>query len=272
MKITSMAVGALVVSASVSSAAQIELSVLDNLDNELGGVIFRDGDVMRYDTVTDSASIVFNEDLFGGLSVDITAYHRLPNGHLLLSVLFNGRTLGGLTFDDGDLVDYDPVSDTAVFAGIRETTFDAGGNNPDISAISILPNGAYALSTFQDQAINGVGFTDGDIVSYDPGTDTASVIVAEASLFDDGDGDVDALHALPDGSFLFSAADDEMIGGVLYADGDVISYNPATGATSLYFSYDAVSSTGGDLNALYVPAPASGALLALGLLVGRRRR
>ena len=272
MKTTSMAIVALSLLAAPAGAVQIEFSVLDNLDNEIGGLTFRDGDVVRYDTITDSAALTFNEDLFGGLSVDITAYHRLASGNILLSVLFNGRTLGGLTFDDGDLVEYNPATDTATFAGIRETTFDAGGNNPDISAISILPNGFYALSVFQDQAINGVTFTDGDIVAYDPTLDVASVIVAEASLFDDGDGDVDALHALADGSFLFSAADDELIGGTLYADGDVIAFDPLTGASSLYFSYDAASATGGDLNALWVPAPGGVFALGIGLLACRRRR
>ena len=99
MKFTSTAVAALALATAAS--AQIEFSVDANLDNMIGGLTFRDGDVVSYDTGSDTASIAFNEDLFGGLSVDITAYHRLANGNYLLSVLFNGRTLGGLTFDDG---------------------------------------------------------------------------------------------------------------------------------------------------------------------------
>lgn len=270
MKITSTAVAALAIATAAS--AQIEFSVDANLDNMIGGVTFRDGDIVNYNTGSDTASIVFNEDLFN-TSVDITAYHRLANGNILLSVLFNGRTLGGLTFDDGDLVEYNPNTDTATFAGIRETTFDGGGSNPDIYAISVLPDGAYALSTSFDQAINGFGFTDGDLVRYDPNLDVASLLVAEADIFDDGDGDIDAVHALADGTYLISATSDEVVGGVLYADGDVFSYNPANDASSLYFSYDAASPGTADLNALWVPAPGTGVALALaaGVLTRRRR-
>ena len=238
--------------AATSSGVVFEFSVLDNIDNQIGTVTFRDGDVVQFDTDTGIASIVFNEDLFGGTSVDITAYHRLPNGNLLLSVLFNGRTLGGLTFDDGDLVEYDPVANTATFAGITESTFDGGGNNPDISAVSVLPSGDLVFSTFQDQSINGVSFTDGDLVQYNPMTDTATVIVTEASIFDDGDGDIDAVHALADGTFLISPAADDTIDGVLYTDSDVVTFDPATGSASLFFTYD----EGGDVNAFFVPAPA----------------
>ncbi|MEC9372669.1 MAG: hypothetical protein VYC34_02455 [Planctomycetota bacterium] len=271
-----IAVASAAVAISASAQAQdIYLSMLDNIGVELGGLTFTDGDVVRYNPGADTASVFHSESLITPGN-DITAFHLLPNGNYLLSVLFNGRTLGGLTFDDGDLVEYDPVNDVAsIFGGISESSF---ANNADISGVSIAANGVIVLSTLEDNTLGGLSYTDGDLIGYDTMTGLASLLIAEADLFDDGDGDIDAVHALETGNYVISfATDTESISGTMFRDGDLVEYNPFTDTASLYFSEDLFTDTanGHDINAVFiVPAPASGLLLGAAplALIRRRRR
>ena len=77
----------------------------------LGGVSFGPNDLVDYDPATDTATLYFDGDAvsFTGW---IDAVHLLDNGHLVLST-DSAATLGGLSFGDDDLVDYDPVGDSA---------------------------------------------------------------------------------------------------------------------------------------------------------------
>ncbi|MCG8404447.1 MAG: PEP-CTERM sorting domain-containing protein [Phycisphaerales bacterium] len=266
---------ALLVNANTTSAVPIFMTVLDNVGTELGGLTFRDGDVANYEPTTDTATLFFSEDLIAP-SADLTALHIMPNGDIILSVLFNNRTLGGLTFNDGDLVRYNPNTDTATIFGISEASFTDAGN-PDISAVYVRANGNILVSTLGDHTLGGLAYTDGDIIEYDPVNDTGTLLVAESAIFDDGDGDIDALHLLPNGNYVLSATLDETISGTLFGDGDLVEYNPGSDTASLFFNEglftDGVNSH--DVNGVWVaPEPSALALLALGgaMLLNRRRR
>jgi hypothetical protein len=101
----SLAAAALV--AALSGAQPLYLSVADDLGQTLGGLSFADGDVAAFDPNTASATLFFSEALITPDS-DLDAFHRLPDGALLLSTRASGRTIGSLTFNDGDLVRYEP--------------------------------------------------------------------------------------------------------------------------------------------------------------------
>lgn len=96
------------------NAGEIVLSTDANAT--LAGVSFRPGDLVRYHLLQQRAVLIFSQDLITGTAFqkDIDALHLLANGHLILSVLLDGGTLGGLTLHSEDLVDYDPQTDTAV--------------------------------------------------------------------------------------------------------------------------------------------------------------
>ncbi len=66
------------------------------------------------------------------LSQDITAVQVLSNGHIVLSPM-GITTLGGMSIAAGDLVDYDPLADTA------ELIFDGSAlfSNPKRKIISV---------------------------------------------------------------------------------------------------------------------------------------
>jgi len=122
----------------------------------LGGLSFTDKDLVEYDPATDTASLLFDGSLTT-LNVDITALHVLANGHLILAGKGNPDvTLGGLTFQAGDLVDYDPVADTAtlIFDG------DALFTDPleIFTSIHVGPGsggGSYYLDKFNAIAYDG---------------------------------------------------------------------------------------------------------------------
>lgn len=260
-----------VLCAATAANAQVLLSVSDNIGNELPGLTFLDGDVVETDTAGSFGSLFFAESNILP-SADVDAFHVLPDGDLLLSVLFNGRTLGGLTFDDGDLVRYNPGTDTASVFELNETNTNAD----DIDAITVLPDDNLAFSTGNStNTLGGVAVSDGDILGYNVPGGTFSVLHSEASIFDDGDGELNALHFDPsDGTYLISTFADETISGVAFRNGDLIRWDPASDSASLYFSEDNfLGENFYNIDAAFVvPSPASATLALAGLVAMRRRR
>ena len=257
--------------------AGLFLSVADNIGTEINGVgPFTDEDVIRTNPAGSFAEAFFAID-----AGDLDAFHILPNGNYIFSSLFNG-TIGATTFDDADLIEYNPNTGAVVgnYLGIGLGSFTSSA--PDISAATTDDQGNLYFSMLgatnsMTHAGGSLDFTDGDIVRVDANTGVASIFVAEADLFDDGDGDVYGLHWNGDGSFLISTNEDEVVSGNSFLDGDVFTYFYGSDASSLFFSESNFSDTanGHDIDAVYfqVPAPASAALLGLGALAtGRRRR
>ncbi len=163
----------------VMENGHILLSTTD-ADN-LGGLNFADGDLVEYDPATDGATLYFDESLFSA-DEDITSVYIMDNGHILLST-DSDATLGGLSFTDNDLVEYDPDSDNATLFFDGSTV----GLSSDIDAVHLLANGHIVLSTKDDASLGGLSFKDGDLVDYDPATDTATRYFAEASFAADED-------------------------------------------------------------------------------------
>jgi hypothetical protein len=159
----------------------------------LGGLAFRDGDIVAYDTTTDLATLVFSEDLFAA-DENVDALHILGNGHFILSTLTNS-TIGGVLFADGDLIDYDPVTNTASEL-FSEALF--GGANENIDSVYIRPNGRIVLSTTTDAVLLGFAFANSDLVEYDPIAGTVRRIFSEDRFADSEN--VDALHILAEPS------------------------------------------------------------------------
>lgn len=261
-----------------AGAAEQFISVRDNTGAVLGGTPLLDGDIVRYDPVADAASVYLAESAFESGSIDVNALHVFDQGRIAFSTLFNGG-IGGVSFGDGDVVEYDPATGQASVL-LPETAWTGSITSTDVNALFIRDDGTMLLSHNNDaDTLGGVTFGDGDILSYDPVTDVGAVLVAETALFDDLDGDVDALHLLPSGNLLLSFAEDEIISGLGFADGDLVEYDPATDTASLYMGESTYASLGAanDTNAFsiattVVPVPGALALLGLAGLVGRRRR
>jgi len=158
-------------------------------DATINGLAVRDGDLVRWDPVTDSTTVLLSEDLFSGANEDIDAAHLFDDGTLALSTT-SSATLGGLTFRSRDVVLYDPLADLASLLWDGDL-FDTASEN--IDAATLTGSGLLALSSSTDATVQGVAVLDGDLWSYNPTTGAVSIIFAEAT-FNGSTEDLDAAH------------------------------------------------------------------------------
>lgn len=207
---------------------------------------------------------------------DIDAFHVLPNGDVIFSTTTDvTQGFGGLaSFKNGDLIQWNGVSATQIFS--EDVAFTAGAA-PDIDAFSILSNGNWLISTSAGgETLGGLaGIADGDIVEYNPNSNTASLYLAESSIFTGANQDIDALHALPNGNVLLSVRTNAAVGtagtynyGGTDAHSDLIELNPNTLAASLYLDGAGLfDGSTRQLDAVFlVPEPSSASLLLFALL------
>jgi hypothetical protein len=242
--------------------------ILSTDDTEIqGGLTFDRDDLAEYNPTTNDSTLYFNGDLFSG-TTDIDAVHILDNDNIILSTIGNA-TLGGLSFDIGDLVEYNPTTDTATLYFDQ----DLFSQSENIDAAFILDSGNIILSTVGDATLGGLSFEAGDLAEYNPTTDTATLYF-DADLFS-GIENIDAVHILDSGNIVLSTVDVATLGGLSFTCGDLVEYNPTTDVATLHFDENNFTGSA-NINAVYVttlPEPTMIALLGLGslVLVGRKR-
>jgi hypothetical protein len=168
-------------------------------------------------------------------------------GNLVLSTE-NGTTLGGLSFQDEDLVDYDPTADTAVMLFDGSTRFSG---NEDVDAVHILSNDHIVLSTTGGATLGGLSFQDEDLVDYDPATNTAVMLFDGSTRFS-GNEDVDAVHILSNGHIVLSTTGGATLGGLSFQDEDLVDYDPATNTAVMLFDGSTRYSGNQDTKAAHV--------------------
>jgi hypothetical protein len=175
---------------------EVVFSTSTDVTQGFGGIPYiRNGDLVLWDG--EEATLLFSELIgFGTPYNNIDAFSILPNGNWLLSTDLNA-TLGGLSFQNGDIVEYDPEADVAtLYMGLDEATIFTGtpNSNPDIDALHATADGKVAFSIRSDgigRVGNGpsYGFADAprtDLFEIDP-------VTLDASLFLDGDGIFDGM-------------------------------------------------------------------------------
>jgi hypothetical protein len=103
----------------------------------VGGVVVDDDDLVRIDTQGGMPVKVYDGSVQGvtaGLDLD-GVYRNLDTGHLLLS--FDGSgSLGGIPFDDEDVLDFDPATGAYAFAYDGSSPPAQWATGADLDAIS----------------------------------------------------------------------------------------------------------------------------------------
>lgn len=182
----------------------------------------------------------------------------------LLTVSENGSTLGGLTFNEGDLVIYDPVANTAEM--FLDEALDIPGTTDlgNVNALHLLPNGHILMSTnLVGATLNGVTFNPEDLVLYDPILQTATVVFDGSAIFTSvGPWDIDAVHVNyrnsydpADWDYIISTVADAQIGATAFQDNDLVRYDASAGSATVLVDGaddDMFGNASGDLGALYI--------------------
>ncbi len=149
----------------------VSVDIASGSTTTLGGLSIGKDDLAEYNPVTDTAVLILDgSSVFSGGSNNITAVHVQPDGKLILANSI-AATLGGISFNPEDLVEYDPGTNTA------SLFFDgsAVGLTAAISSVHVLDSGNLVLSTASNASLGGLSFTTGDLVEYDPVNDTANL-------------------------------------------------------------------------------------------------
>lgn len=164
------------------------------------------------------------------------------------------ETLGGVGFNEDDLVAYDIGTDTTtvpiLFVGDDEFKF---GEN--IDAVHVIDSQNILLST-QNGAQLGAAEVDignGDVVSYNLLTEVVTVVFSESLL---GAGDVNAASLLANGNLVISTTTGESLPGVgAFGPGDLVEWDGSTGTKI----FDGQALFGGieDIDAVHVLADGS---------------
>lgn len=123
----------------VARAEDGDLLLSFDVTVSLGGVVADDEDLVRFDAGTGAFSLFFDGSGAGvATGLDLDAAERLAaNGNLLVSFDTAG-TVGGVTFSDEDVLEFDPVG------GDWELSYDGSGEHAswsgaDVDAISVMP-------------------------------------------------------------------------------------------------------------------------------------
>lgn len=194
---------------------------LSSIGDGSGALDFDDNDLIIYDPVQDEAVSYLDNSALGYSLDDPNAVHLLPNGKVVLSTA-NASSMGAnnLSFETNDLVLWDPITGQASLffdQSAADTSDVLDGQN--IDAVYVLDGGSsgdFIFSTAGDVS-DGVGgnldWEDGDLIFYDASTDTFSVYLNgnDASVFDTGAADIDALYLNTNETNPFSAPKDEFI-------------------------------------------------------------
>ncbi|NLF32235.1 MAG: PEP-CTERM sorting domain-containing protein [Planctomycetes bacterium] len=259
-----------------AATANADIMISTYLGTKIGQEVFiGGGDVVQYDMDTGAAEILLDSSAFTGdwwMPRNVDAFHLMADGDFVLSTTFD-QSLGGLSFEPGDLVRYDPAANTA------SLLFDGSllGRNENIDGVYVRESGEILLSTTSSACLAGLSFRSGDVVEYNPASGAVS-LVFDQDWFSRNE-DIDALHVLEDGDLVLSTFSGGTLFGLDFSCGDLVRVDTTARTAEIFISdaiYDTCLFVNTDAFSMTpaVPEPATLALLILGGAIGliRRRR
>ena len=167
----------------------------------------------------------------------------LPSSNPLLASFASNGNVGGISFNDEDIVKFDGSAWSLLFDGS-----DVGVGGSDLFAFSMVDSDTILMSFTTALTLSGLNVTPQDVVQFDAtslGSNTAGTFSMFLNGIDVGldvsAESIDALSLLSDGRVLISTTGSASIPGITAADEDVLAFTPTTlgsvtsGTWSLYF-------------------------------------
>ena len=190
-----------------------------------------------------------------------------PNGDRLFALANAASLTGGVYARPGDVVRYDGANYSIEFDAATEGV--PRGIKTD--AVAIAPGGGLLLSFDGTVDLGGTIAADEDLVRWDGAVFVLAFDGSAAGLA--ATLDVDAAQDLGGGAFLVSLDTAGSVGGVAFADEDVLRYDGATWSLELDTSTTDSEWRAADLDAMVVPEPGALIGLATGVIAiaGTRR-
>ena len=208
----------------------------------VGGVTADNEDVVLFNG--SGFSLVFDGSDVGAAPFAIDAFSWIGPTTLLLSFTDPG-TVGGVAFDDSDVLRFEATSLGPTTAGSFFLYFDGSdvgltASAEDVDAFELLADGRILISTSGNVSVTGVSGDDKDLLEFTP-TSTGDVTVGTYAMYFDGSDvgltqgaeDVDAAAVDSTGKIYLSTFGAFAVTGVSGADEDVFVFTPtSTGATT----------------------------------------
>ena len=207
--------------------------VSSSTSGTVGGVSFKDEDILVYNTATDTWSMYFDGSDVGLGGTDINAFTILDDGSILLSVNTSASLSIG-TIQDEDIVKFIPSSTGSNTAGTFEWYFDGSdvgldASGEDIDAIGFDSNGNLVVSVLGRFGAGGLSGRDEDLWQFTATSLGANTSGSWSMYFDGSD------------VGLSDSYDEDVWGTWLDAQGDI--YLTTRGV----FSVPGVSGDGADI-------------------------
>lgn len=152
---------------SVNAPQTTTVLVSSSTGGTVGGVRFADEDILSVDA-TGVWSMYFDGSDVGLGSVDLDAAERLADGRILLST-DSPVVLGGLSYDDSDVIAFTPSSIGSTTAGtfglyLSGSMIGLTTSAENVDAIAVTPQGDLLLSTVGRLTGGGLVAEDEDLV------------------------------------------------------------------------------------------------------------
>jgi hypothetical protein len=183
--------------------------------------------------------IILEETDVFDFAEDIDAAHLRRDGKIIISTV-TSSWIDGTPFGPGDLILYDPDSGAA-------TKFFDEGNFADAANVDAFylfeegPNeGKLLLSTAAVASLGGlVDFQPGDLVLYDPVTDTATLFFSQELVTGTAyQRDIDAVHVRSGRLILSFLVSGGALGGLALEPQDLVAYDRRTGTATVFLDGD----------------------------------
>lgn len=163
----------------------------------IAGVVMSESDLVELNPANGTASLLFDASAAGLVGKNNTvpntnAVHVLDNGHILFSTASNdGVTFKGGTYNKDDVIEYDPVNDTAslFFDGSLITGVSAAiGFEANVMGFAVIDANHVLIAARDEETRNaltlgGVSFTPDDLVLYNTSNNTSTLFMEGLNEF-----------------------------------------------------------------------------------------